>query len=125
RPQDDSQATLAPAIQPEDGLIRWDETAAAIDCRIRGVSPKPGAFATIQGRRVKIWAAKPVGNSERAAAPGKGIGFRKVPSGLLVAAGSGTVALLTEAQPDNGKRMPAADWARGLRLTPGDRFEMA
>ena len=103
-------------------MIRWHETAAQIDCRIRGVSPKPGAFATIKAKRVKLWDVKPAPDKTDAE-PGTILAIGKDPPGLLVAAGNGTVALLREAQPDNGRRMAAADWARGLRIAAGDRFE--
>lgn len=122
RPQDDSQATLAPAITPADGLLRWNEPAATIRNRIRGVSPKPGAFATIKGKRVKVWAAQAAPPPFQAGEPGTILEISKSPAGVLVAAGEGTALLLTEAQPENGRRMPAADWARGLRLVPGDAF---
>jgi methionyl-tRNA formyltransferase len=121
RPQDEAQATYAPAIRPEDGEIRWTEPADAVCNRVRGVSPRPGAFASIQGRRVKIWRATPV-PLETPSEPGSVVALSKSPPGVVVAAGAGAV-LLAEAQPENGRRMPAADWARGLRLMPGSRFD--
>ena len=124
--QDDSQATLAPMITPEDSALNWNETANAIDCRIRALSPKPGVFAMIdvggQAKRVKIWDAKPA-ETTTDAAPGTILAIEKNPPALLVAAGGGTIARLREAQPENGKRMAAADWARGLRLAAGSRFD--
>ncbi|HLK59026.1 MAG TPA: methionyl-tRNA formyltransferase [Chthonomonadaceae bacterium] len=122
RPQDHTQATFAPALLPEDGLIRWDEPAQAIVNRIRGVSPKPGAYSEIRGRRVKLWAAQDA-DTITDLAPGTVLGVSKNPPGLLVAAGQNTTLRLLEAQPDSGKRMPANAWANGLRLTPTDRFE--
>src|SRR5574341_1359923 len=44
RPQDHSQATLAPLLKKEDGLIDWTMNAAAIANRVRGLSPWPGAY---------------------------------------------------------------------------------
>lgn len=122
-PQDPSLATLAPAIQPEDGQIHWDETAQQINNRIRGVTPKPGAFAHIAGRHVKIWEARPFEGEAERAVPGTLLAYSKSPAGLLVASGANSVLRLIEAQPENGKRMAAADWARGLRLTPGAVFD--
>ena len=119
-PQDDSLATYAAMIAPEDSVLNWSETAAQIDCRIRGLSPKPGVFALYKGKRVKIWQAVPQ-NKMDSALPGTVLAVR--PDGILTACGSGTTALLTEVQPDSGKRMTASDWARGVRLTVGDRFE--
>jgi methionyl-tRNA formyltransferase len=123
RKQDDAQATYAPPIKPEDGQIRWDEPAAAIANRIRGVSPKPGAYAAIRGKRVKLWAVQPTESMPQEGEPGTVLTLNKTPAGLVVAAGENTALLITEAQPENGRRMAAADWARGLHLAPGSRFD--
>ncbi len=122
RPQDPALATFAPVLTPEDGLLDWNDSARALHHRIRGVSPKPGAFAEIAGRRVKIWASHLVPDSADPTPPGTILSFSKHPAGVLVAAGQGTALLLTETQPDSGKRMPADAWARGLRLVPGNTF---
>jgi len=119
RPQDPTQATFAPALTPEDALISWNEPARALHNRIRGVSPKPGAFTEIAGRRVKIWASQVAPDPDEPDEPGTLLGFSKHPAGVLIATGEGTALLLTETQPDSGKRMSADAWARGLRLTPG------
>jgi methionyl-tRNA formyltransferase len=123
RKQDDAQATFAPALKSEDGEVRWGEPATAICCRIRGVSPKPGAFAVIKGRRVKLWQAETI-NATASGSPGAVVEISKAPSGVVVTAADGTAVRILEAQPNNGKRMNAADWARGLRLMPGDRFDV-
>ncbi len=136
-PQNDAEATLAPMITPEDSLLDWNDSARLLDCRIRGLSPKPGAFAIIeingQPKRVKIWNLKPAEPSAEVesvadAAPGTVLAIEKNgadggPPGLLVAAGNRSVARIFEAQPENGKRMTATDWARGARIKPGDRFQ--
>ncbi len=123
RKQDALAATFAPAIQPEDGIVRWHESVAEINNRIRGVSPRPGAFAAIRGKRIKIWSAAPTELAPTGVRPGTITGFSKTPAGLLVAAGNGTTLLITEVQPDSGKRMAADSWARGLRLAPGVEFD--
>lgn len=115
--QDHALATFAPPIKAEDSLIRWDESAVRCRNRIRAMSPQPGAFATLNGRRVKLWQARaiPGGTGE----PGLVRAVTK--EGVEVGAGEGTL-VLTEVQPENSRRMGAADWARGARITPGDRF---
>lgn len=47
QPQDGAQATQAPKISKSDGLIRWDRPAREVHNRIRAMSPKPGAFTTL------------------------------------------------------------------------------
>src|SRR4029077_2255524 len=41
--QDDTQATWAPLLKKEDGVIDWTQSAAAIHNRVRGLQPWPGA----------------------------------------------------------------------------------
>lgn len=122
RPQDDSLATYAPMIMPDDSVLDWNETATQMDCRIRGLSPKPGVFASFRGKRLKIWRATPQENADANSVPAAVLALR--PDGVLVGAGSGTTALLTEVQPDSGKRMTGADWARGVRVVVGDTFDI-
>ncbi len=121
-PQDHIIATHAPMLQPEDGRIRWEERAEYISARIRGVNPKPGAYTEFQGKRVKVWMALSTDEQEVNTLPGTLLGFQKSPAGLRISAGEQSVVLLTEVQPENGKRMNAGDWARGIRLIPGNSF---
>jgi len=44
QPQDDKQATFAPIIKKEDGLIDWSTTAIRIERGIRGFQPWPTAY---------------------------------------------------------------------------------
>lgn len=121
-PQDDSLSTYAAMLELSDGIVRWEDSARLVSARVRGVNPKPGAFAEINGKRVKIWMALESGIKSEDAEAGTFLSISKNPAGALVATGDGKAVLLTEVQPENGKRMAAADWARGLRLAPGDRF---
>jgi methionyl-tRNA formyltransferase len=117
-PQDHSAATYAPAIRPEDAVIRWEEPADVTRNRVRALSPRPGAVAALNGRRVKIWRTEPAEGP--ADDPGRIVAIGR--GGVEVATGAGRIRLV-EVQPEGGKRMAAADWARGARVRPGDRFE--
>ena len=121
-PQLGSLSTYAVMLELSDGAIRWEESAHLISARVRGVNPKPGAFAEINGRRVKVWMALETETSVEEREAGTLLAISKSPAGVLVAGGDSKAVLLTEVQPENGKRMSAGDWARGLRLVPGDRF---
>lgn len=116
-PQDHTKATYAPAITPEDTIARWEEPATRIRNRIRALSPRPGVFAEIKGRRVKLWWGRV--EEGRSAEPGVVCALTK--EGIEIGTGSG-IFVLTEAQPENGRRMGAAEWARGARIAVGDRF---
>src|SRR5580704_4745431 len=59
RPQDDSQATLAPILKREDGLIDFSHTATDAWNRLRGFQPWPGAFTRFRGKMLHVHAAVP------------------------------------------------------------------
>jgi methionyl-tRNA formyltransferase len=109
-PQDDSLATPAPKIAPEERWIDWAEPAAAVVRRVRALAPEPGASARFRGDVLKVLAARAVEGSGR---PGSFL------AGAVVAAGEGAVELV-EVAPAGRRRMLAADWVRGARLGPGE-----
>lgn len=47
-PQDNERATYAAKLTKADGLINWNRTAVQVHAHIRGVTPWPGAYCTIQ-----------------------------------------------------------------------------
>lgn len=119
-PQDNSKATFAPAITPADSEIDWTEPAERIRNRIRALSPRPGAFASHNGRRIKFWSA--VAGQDLSGPPGEIVAVGK--ESVEVGTGSGVLSL-REVQPENSRRMTAPEWARGARLISGMRFDQA
>jgi methionyl-tRNA formyltransferase len=115
--QDGSRATLARSLKKEDAAVDWNLPAAQIVNRIRAFTPRPGAFTSLGETTVKIWRAGP----ETAGVSDPGSILHVADGGITVAAGSDAV-LLIEVQPENRKRMSAAEFARGMRLAPGSRF---
>ena len=122
KPQPAEGVSLAPKIEGEDARVRWERPALAVDRQVRGCTPAPGAWTTLRGERVRLG---PVGLVPADQAPEGG---PLAPGALLVTkravfvgTASGAVRLGTvQAQ---GKRpMAAADWARGTRIEPGERF---
>ncbi|MFP4031770.1 MAG: methionyl-tRNA formyltransferase [Desulfococcaceae bacterium] len=114
-PQDHERTSYAPLLTKADGHISWDRPAEAIDWRVRGVSPWPGAFTFIQDRRVKLFRTLPL--EESASAP-PGTVVPGFPDELRVATGRGVLSLL-ELQGASGRRLPVADFLRGFPVTPG------
>ena len=114
--QDDSQATLAPLLKKEDGRIDWTQPALAIHNRVRGLQPWPGAQTIFRGQPLHIWKSRP-GPVAQSAEPGTVLRTRP----LLVACGAGTLELL-EVQQEGRKRIPAADFANGQRLTENEKL---
>jgi methionyl-tRNA formyltransferase len=101
--------SLAPKLALEDGHVNWQEPAAAIDRRVRGVTAEPGAWTRLRGQRVKLRPVT-VRPDVRGLAPGQ---LRVDPRAVLVGTGSHAVEL-GMVQPAGKKSMKAGDWARGL-----------
>lgn len=115
QPQDDLLATRAPRLSREDGLIHWENDHIGIVSLIRGLSPHPCAYTTLDGKQLKIFIA----SAQTAAvteAPGTVVG--ETAAGLRVAAGNGFV-LLRELQLEGKKRLAVGDFLRGVRIIPG------
>jgi methionyl-tRNA formyltransferase len=114
--QDSAQATYAPLLKKEDGLIDWIQPANAIHNRVRGLQPWPGAYTTFRGQTLHIWKSR-VGAVAAAAAPGKLVALRPP----VVRCGTGALELI-EVQLEGRKRIAAADFANGQRLTENERL---
>ena len=115
RVQDHSQATMAPLLRKEDGLINWAMSATSIANRIRGLSPWPGAYTFLKGERWTICRAT-VDDGATKASPGQIIAITK--DAMHVATGRGALAI-RELQPANSRRMPVAQYLTGHSLEIG------
>jgi methionyl-tRNA formyltransferase len=124
KPQDEGAVTLSPPLPPDYGFIDWTRPAGELSNLIRGVTPRPGAFAFIGGKRLKIWRAKSV-EGTGAAEPGMVVGLTNTSDlGILVQSGHGSRLLIIEVQPESKGRMRALDYARGARLAVGSKFDI-
>jgi methionyl-tRNA formyltransferase len=119
RPQDHGKATLAPLLKKEDGLINWNATASEVANRIRGMTPWPGAYTYAEQERWLVWKATALDDQTGPEPPGTIVSISH--GALIVATGKGRLAIV-ELQPANGKRMTAAQYAAGHRITPGLRL---
>jgi methionyl-tRNA formyltransferase len=110
RPQSEDDVSLAPKVTVEDARVDWTQPAAAIDRQVRACTPAPGAWTTYAGERLKLG---PLTLADGSLPPGEVVAGKKA-----VVVGTGTAALrLGDVQAVGKRPMPAADWARGLRLT--------
>jgi methionyl-tRNA formyltransferase len=109
--QDPARATLARILTKEDGRVDWTRPAQEIANRLRGFSPWPGAWTTLEGRTVKLLAVEP-----RTGGAGAAGEARKAPGqGLLVACGGGTSLLVRRLQPEGKAVQDALAFLNGLR----------
>ena len=109
-PQDDGAATLAPRLTTADGEVRWGDPALAVDRRVRGVSPAPGARTTYDGARFRLGPVTLVPEVTDLA-PGE---LRATKHEVLVGTGSHAVRL-GQVAPAGRSWMAADAWARGAR----------
>jgi len=116
--QDEAQATYAPSLSRARAQVDWRLSAERIVNLVRGTNPTPGAYTFRRGRRLKVLRAR---TSEKPL-PQEGTPGEIVETGsggLLVRAGVGAV-VLAEVQPEGGRPMSGAEYARGYRPKPGE-----
>ncbi|GAA1417565.1 methionyl-tRNA formyltransferase [Streptomyces thermospinosisporus] len=115
-PQPAEGVSHAPKVTVEDAHVDWRAPALRVDRVVRGCTPAPGAWTTFRGERLKLIQVRPA--PERTdLAPGE-IAAGK--NDVYVGTGSHAVELLW-VQAQGKKPMRAADWARGVRIAPGER----
>lgn len=117
--QDHDQATFAPILKKEDGVIDWTMTATEIEHRVRGLQPWPNAYTSFHSRGLTIWRAEVV-TADSTIAPGTIIEARG--GRLVVKCGGDSSLVCVEVQPEAKRRMAARDFLNGTHLKVGDRF---
>ena len=117
-PQDLTRVTYAPRLVKDDGRIDWTGDAASVERMVRAFTPWPSAFTTLDGRTVKILAARIADPDGSDAAPGT---VRLHGDELHVETGRGVLAV-TRLQAEGKKAMAAAAFAAGARLGAAARF---
>jgi methionyl-tRNA formyltransferase len=125
REQPADGVSLAPKITPADAEVDWRKPAVAIGRQIRACTPEPGAWTQLDGVRIKLWPVTLAPSSPAPSSPGVGSGAAAGSSlapGELLITGQGVLAgtgsapvMLGDVQATGKRRMPAGDWARGLR----------
>ncbi|MCQ4044174.1 methionyl-tRNA formyltransferase [Streptantibioticus rubrisoli] len=121
RPQPTEGVTLAPKITVDDARVDWTAPALRVDRVVRACTPAPGAWTLFHGERLKLAApVRPLPDrTDLRLAPGE---LAVTKSAVYAGTGSYPVEL-TEVRPQGKKRMAAADWARGVRIASGERFD--
>lgn len=118
--QADSEATLAPMLKREDGLIDWSLDSYALDRLIRGLQPWPNAFTSFKSHRLIIWKATPEWIEQLPFPPGQIIEARG--DRLLVACGQRTALRVAELQIEGGRRLSVRDFLNGTHIAAGQRL---
>ncbi len=120
-PQPAEGVTYAAKIGNDDARIDWSQAAGAIHDQVRGLSPFPGAFTTLDlgkgPERLKVLATRLVDSGAPHARPPGTL----VDEDGTVACGAGALRLV---QVQRAGRGPVAfeEFMRGARLEAGTRF---
>ena len=112
-PQSDQGVTYAKKIEHSESRIDWTLSARMLDCLIRGLSPRPGAWFECKGERIKLLLAEP---AEGHGAPGEFL------ENASIACGEGALAPVSVQRAGRS----VTDWQsflRGYSLHPGDRLD--
>lgn len=119
--QDEKNATSAPKLTKEDGLINWSSSPLKIHNMVRGFLPWPSAYTYYGKKLLKILKTSlAIEESESAFAPGEVVDVDKE-NGIIVSANQGTIRLL-KVKMEGSSEMPAYDFAIGHRIKSGERF---
>jgi len=101
-----SGVTYAHKIDKAEARVDWTRTAETIDRQIRGLSPFPGAWCMVHGRRIKLLRSRATSGQ---GAPGT------VLHDFVVACGMGAVEVLT-VQPEGKRPMDSREYLLGAAL---------
>jgi len=117
RSQIEEEASVAPIMKKEDGLISWMLHAKDISNRVRGFQPFPTAFTYFRGKKLTLWKTSLVETSQ-AVHPGEVIeagGDR-----LVVFCGGDSALQIDELQLEGKRRVSARDFNNGVRPGVGE-----
>jgi methionyl-tRNA formyltransferase len=136
RAQDSSQATRAPLLKKEHGLIDWNLSATEIANRIRGFEPWPGAYAFFRNQHCQVWGrelgrvpthalaeylASDAGRAQNTSASSPGAILPEGDS-VVVACGEKSYLSLEAVKLEGRGKVHARDFVNGARLKPGELF---
>ena len=120
--QDHAQATYAPLIKKEDGLIDWGDEAISVERKVRAFSPWPSAFSYFRGKRMKILDGR-VKTDKPFPSVKPGEIYAAQRDGIPVGCGDGNIYIINLLQPENRKAMSAHSFSLGANIKPGESFE--
>lgn len=109
--QDDSEATYAPLIKREDELIDFNKKSLEIYNQIRGLNPYPVAYATLDGKVIKIYSATIKDNIYTSKQNGEIV--RIYDDGIGISTSDSEI-ILKEIKPEGKRKMSAKEYLNGV-----------
>ena len=135
RPQDDTQASFAPILKKSDGYLNWARPALEIHNHVRAFNPWPGTVTKFRGQTCKVLRSTlKTGGPRSASAAARSLEDRpplEAETGAIVISkghlsvmcGDGNVIEILTIQPESRKAISGIDFANGLRIQAGEKFE--
>jgi len=120
-PQDHTEATYAPRLTKEEGLIDWTQAASAIHNRVRGLYPWPHAYTFLNGTRLIVLRSAVATRTANASTSSPGTILGATSEAIHVMTGGNELAIL-EVQPEGRRAMRVHDFLLGHRLAAGEIF---
>ena len=117
--QPETGVTYAQKLSKPDAEIDWSLGAKQIHNKIRALNPVPGAWSSLNGQVIKVWASRVL---EMSSTANTGSIVAADKQGIAVQTGEGVV-LITELQASGSKRMAAAAFVAGHNDLMGQQFE--
>jgi methionyl-tRNA formyltransferase len=118
-PQDEAGATYEPPCDDRVAGIDWDKPAGELYNLVRGCDPQPGAFALLNGEKVRFYGAQILEESTDKA-PGTILAVDD--QGIHVAVSGGKL-VAGKVRTAKGKKVAAAEFATEQGLKAGDIFD--
>jgi methionyl-tRNA formyltransferase len=120
--QDESQATYEGRCGADNARIDWGKPWRQIHNLIRGCSPAPGAWTTLDGNTLQVFEAKPLPARDPKGIAGKmGEIVAVEADGFTVVCADGRIKVL-RVKPADGGKVGAGDYAAAAKLAAGTRL---
>ena len=109
--QDVRLVSYAPKIKKSDTKLDFNQKAAVLEAKIRGLAPKPGAWFEYKSERFKVLSAKVV--------EGKGVAGSIISKNLTIVCGEKALNIL-EIQRQGKEIMSVGELIKGFKFEKGD-----
>ena len=109
--QDESKVTYGYNITKEDEKIDFTKTSTEVDNKVRALNPTPGAYTTINSKRMKVYDVRISDRYYANTKPGTIVGFEK--DGIRVVTKDKEV-ILTDIAIEGKKRCLVKDYLNGI-----------
>lgn len=119
RVQEESQASYEGWCRPGEAHIQWSNHVDFVYNLIRGTNPAPGAWTTLNGKKVQIFDARKQLFRRFADVPGKIGEVAEVTDGSFKVTAQGGVIEVLRARGEDGKKLSGGDFARANGLAKG------